>query len=97
MPLRQSTKQTEDESSSWLSSIRRPSEKRSRDEHESTATGSEDGSRSWFSRARAKYGLGALLVVAGVALFLFPEPITSTAGLVLIGAGALVWLASWLR
>ncbi len=49
-------------------------------------------SGSWFDRAKAKYGLGTLLVAAGAVLFLFPEQITSTAGLVLIGAGFLVWL-----
>lgn len=51
-----------------------------------------DHSDSWFGRARAKYGLGTLLLGAGVVLFLFPEPITSTAGLALIGAGLLLWL-----
>lgn len=50
-------------------------------------------SGSWFDRARAKYGLGALLVAAGVVLFVFPEPITSTAGLALIAVGAIIWLA----
>lgn len=57
----------------------------------------EDDSGSWFDRARAKYGLGALLVAAGVVLFLFPEPLTSTVGLALIGVGALIWVVSWLR
>lgn len=57
----------------------------------------EDTSGSRFERARAKYGLGALLVAAGIVLFLFPEPITSTAGLILIVVGALIWLGSWLR
>ena len=55
------------------------------------------GSNGWIGRARAKYGLGALLVVAGLALFLFPEPVTSTAGIALIAVGAVVWLAGWLR
>lgn len=56
----------------------------------------EEESGSWFDRAKAKYGFGALLAAAGVVLFLFPEPVTSTAGLVLIGVGALIWLVSWL-
>lgn len=55
-------------------------------------TADETGSR--FDRARAKYGLGALLVAAGVVLFVFPEPITSSAGLALIAVGALIWLVS---
>lgn len=37
-------------------------------------------------------GLITLLLVAGVALFLFPEPGTSAVGLVLIGAGVLAWI-----
>lgn len=57
----------------------------------STSPGADD-SGSWFGRARAKYGLGTLLVGAGVVLFLFPEPVTSTAGLALIGAGVALWL-----
>ncbi|WP_254531445.1 hypothetical protein [Natrinema gelatinilyticum] len=56
-----------------------------------------DDSQSRFDRMRAKYGLGTLLVAAGAVLFLFPEPITSTAGVVLIGAGVLLWLVGWLR
>lgn len=63
---------------------------------ERTEDRSGDESPGWFGRARAKYGLGAVLVAVGVALFLFPEPITSTAGLVLIAVGALIWLVSWL-
>lgn len=95
MPLRQSTERTEDKSQGWFSSVRGRSEERTRDE--STATRTGDESKGLLGRARAKYGLGALLVVAGVALFLFPEPATSAAGIALIGLGALVWLVSWLR
>lgn len=62
-----------------------------------TTEETEDASEDWFGRAKAKYGLGALLVVAGVALFLLPEPITSTAGIALIAAGALVWLVGRFR
>lgn len=45
-----------------------------------------------LDRAKAKYGLGTLLVVAGAGLFLFPEPVTSTAGVVLMAAGIMLWL-----
>lgn len=58
-----------------------------------SAEPTQDESTSRFGRARAKYGLGALLVAAGVVLFVFPEPITSTAGLALIAVGAIIWLA----
>jgi len=57
-----------------------------------TTAGSADRSGGWFSRARAKYGLGVLLVVVGAVLFFFPEPITSTVGVVLILIGVVVWL-----
>lgn len=58
---------------------------------------SDDEKGGWLEQARAKYGLGTLLVAAGVVLFLFPEPATSTAGLLLIGAGALIWLVGWVQ
>lgn len=95
MRLRQSTERSEDDSSGWLSSVKGSSERRSRDE--TTVERSADESTGWLGRARAKYGLGALLVVAGIALFLFPEPVTSTAGIALIVLGALVWLVARLR
>jgi hypothetical protein len=37
-------------------------------------------------------GLIALSMVAGVALILVPEPVTSVVGLALVGAGAVAWL-----
>lgn len=55
-----------------------------------------DGSTGWFGRTRAKYGLGGLLVIVGIILFLIPEPATSAVGMTLVVIGALVWLASWL-
>ncbi|RDI72602.1 DUF308 domain-containing protein [Halopelagius longus] len=36
-------------------------------------------------------GTAALLILAGVILFVFPEPVTSMAGVVLIVAGILLW------
>lgn len=35
----------------------------------------------------------SLLLVGGVILFLFPEPITSTIGILLIAAGVVMWMA----
>lgn len=40
-------------------------------------------------------GLISLLLVVGVALFLFPEPATSGLGIVLVATGALLWLIDW--
>jgi len=55
-----------------------------------------DGSTGWFGRTRAKYRLGGLLVLAGIILFLVPEPATSGLGVTLIVVGAIVRLVSWL-
>lgn len=55
-----------------------------------------DGSKGWFARTRAKYGLGGLLVIVGIILFLIPEPATSGVGIGLIVLGALIFLVSWL-
>lgn len=38
-------------------------------------------------------GTAALLILAGVILFLFPEPITSMVGVLLIVGGILLWAA----
>lgn len=95
MRLRRTGERTEDESSGWFDRGRGPSGAQSGLQSRPART--DDHSGSWFGRARAKYGLGALLVVAGAALFLFPEPVTSTIGIGLIGVGAIVWLVSWLR
>jgi hypothetical protein len=38
-------------------------------------------------------GLATLTLVVGVILFLFPEPATSTLGLVLLAIGAVMWLS----
>lgn len=46
----------------------------------------DDG--SWWD-----VGLIGLLLIAGVALFLFPEPFTSTIGIVLIALGIVAWVA----
>ncbi len=40
-------------------------------------------------------GLAALLIIIGVVLFFFPEPITSFAGIALVLIGAIVWLADY--
>lgn len=36
-------------------------------------------------------GTAALLILAGVLLFVFPEPVTSAVGVVLVVAGILLW------
>ncbi len=105
MRRRQSRGETEDESGGLLDRVRGGStesptddsgRRTDRERGESTEP-TTDGSGSWFDQAKAKYGLGTLLVAAGIVLFLFPEPITSTAGLLLIAAGVLIWAVGWLR
>lgn len=68
---------------------------RDRDATTTQRTGRESG--SWFSRAKAKYGLGAVLVAIGAVLFVIPEPMTSTAGIGLMVVGGLIWLVSLVR
>lgn len=40
-------------------------------------------------------GLITLLIVGGVALFLFPEPVTSGVGILLLSIGVIAWLVDW--
>ncbi|MFC7044430.1 hypothetical protein ACFQH6_02525 [Halobacteriaceae archaeon GCM10025711] len=40
----------------------------------------------------AGVGLGGLLVIAGIVLFVIPEPVTSGLGVLLVLAGVLAWL-----
>lgn len=40
-------------------------------------------------------GVITLTILAGVALFLFPEPATSGLGILLIGVGVVAWLIDW--
>ena len=40
-------------------------------------------------------GIITLLIVGGGVLFLFPEPATSGLGVLMLGAGVLLWLVDW--
>lgn len=94
MPLRQSKQQRESESSGLLSSVRGRVQNRTGTE---SSTAETDQPSGWLGRARAKYGLGALLVGLGIVLVLIPEPATSTAGFIMIAVGAIMWIAGWAR
>lgn len=59
------------------------------DEKHLTAEARDDD--SWWDE-----GLVTLLLVAGVALFVFPEPATSALGLALIAVGVAFWVLDWL-
>lgn len=48
----------------------------------------DDDEGSWWDE-----GLIGLLLVAGVILFFFPEPFTSTVGIALIALGVIAWAA----
>lgn len=48
------------------------------------------------SREYSEEGLSTLLIVLGAILFVFPEPITSFAGVILVVMGAIVWATDWL-
>ena len=41
-------------------------------------------------------GLVTFLIVGGAILFVFPEPITSSVGILMMGFGVLMWLVDWL-
>lgn len=49
--------------------------------------GEELGEGSWWDE-----GLISLLLVVGIVLFLIPEPATSGLGILLVGAGVMLWL-----
>jgi hypothetical protein len=53
--------------------------------------GEELGEGSWWDE-----GLISLLLVVGIVLFLIPEPATSGLGILLVGAGVVLWLVDWL-
>lgn len=40
-------------------------------------------------------GIITLLIVGGAILFVFPEPMTSAIGVLMLGAGVLFWLVDW--
>ena len=40
-------------------------------------------------------GIITFLIVGGAILFVFPEPATSGVGILMIGAGLLLWLVDW--
>lgn len=104
MRRRRTAEETEDESGGLIDRVKPGSAEPTADDSGSLVDrvkGSGEPttgeSRSLFDRARSKYGLGVVLVATGAVLFFFPEPISSTVGLALIGVGALIWLVSWLR
>ena len=61
------------------------------DERRYEESGEEMGEGSWWDE-----GLISLILIAGVVLFLIPEPATSGIGILLIGAGVVLWLLDWL-
>ncbi|WP_435180103.1 hypothetical protein [Halorussus sp. AFM4] len=52
-----------------------------------SAYAEEDEGGSWWDE-----GLIGLLLIAGVILFFFPEPFTSTIGIALIALGVIAWI-----
>ena len=41
-------------------------------------------------------GIGGVIIV-GLVLFFFPEPVTSVVGISIIAVAAIIWLAGWYR
>lgn len=56
------------------------------DEYDNEGYDEEEDDDSWWSG-----GLISLLLIGGVILFLFPEPATSGIGMLLVGAGLILW------
>ncbi|WP_227355413.1 hypothetical protein [Haladaptatus salinisoli] len=56
----------------------------------STSDATEDDGGSWWDE-----GLISLLLIAGVVLFVIPEPATSAFGILLISVGVVAWLVDW--
>jgi hypothetical protein len=60
-------------------------------EHDEWETGEDESIWRFWDE-----GIITLLIVGGAILFLFPEPITSGVGVLMMGAGLLFWLVDWL-
>lgn len=56
-----------------------------------TADEAGGGDDEWFEA-----GVITLTLLAGLALFLFPEPLTSGIGAVLMAVGVIAWIVDWL-
>lgn len=52
---------------------------------------SETEDEGWLTE-----GVISMVLVIGVALFLFPEPVTSAVGIGLIAVGVVAWVVDWL-
>ncbi|WP_227377233.1 hypothetical protein [Haladaptatus halobius] len=48
-----------------------------------------------FTQSYSEEGLATLLIVLGTILFVFPEPITSVTGVILLLIGAALWFTDW--
>lgn len=59
------------------------------DGYETPATDRDD--ETWVDE-----GLISLLIIAGAVLLLFPEPTTSFVGVLLLLAGAVLWILDWM-
>lgn len=96
MPDRDGTTTTIDEGYDNRESVRDEAPNRGRVDGDYDA--SEEGYLDEYTARDGNgggWGLPALLLAAGVILFLFPEPITSTVGILLVVAGVAVWLYEW--
>lgn len=70
----------------WLPVSRGDADPAYAEEDYDGGTPDEDGGNWWDE------GLITLLLIAGIVLFLFPEPTTSTLGVILIVIGVIAWL-----
>ena len=61
-----------------------------------TQDDSNDETFKEFTRSYSEEGLATLLIVIGAILFIFPEPITTVTGVVVLIAGVATWFTDWL-
>ena len=60
---------------------------------------SDDGSGGTFKQFTQQYSeeeLATILIIVGFILFVFPTPITSLIGIILMFIGAITWFTDWL-
>jgi hypothetical protein len=70
-----------------------------RDDAMSTETDSDEsraeGFRNWVRRY-SEEEQATLLIIIGFILFVFPEPITSVIGIIVLIVGVATWVADWI-
>jgi hypothetical protein len=62
----------------------------------SDSDSNDSGTFKQFVEEYSEEELGTILIVGGFILFIFPEPITSVIGVIVLFLGAVTWFSDWL-